>query len=213
MRSSKEASIPFDLGKEVRILPSDWPHPRFKVKPGDFSKFFPYGNDYYGYQSPNREDLFRDGPSQDAHGGVIYFDGQMEKEDFQTLLRVMGVQWEYHSEVPILNYAVFVGESDQPVKDGYVRQIRIVSVHALRSYFKVLTSVQCENFPNQQHTINEVLWSFIEAERERWHHLHIPKLMDEWGDMGYQMLGFGLMQENANDGVCRIWSRPWILTK
>jgi len=119
---------------------------------------------------------------------------------------------------PSKDFAVFTTESEQPGKDGYIMQMRVVSKFGLRFMFNALTDTEYEKFPEQKLTIVEALWSFIERERERWG----SSFMDDKGlggmfggdgDFAQEELAFGLMLENDYHGVYRIWSRAWLVTK
>lgn len=209
--------IALNLGDKIRISPPIWPNRRLKIQPGDLSQFAPYGNSVYGYQNRNGSNPFTSAPSQEACGGVIYFGNSVGKADFEALMRIMEVQ-PAQTVNPSKDFAVFTTESEQPGKDGYIMQMRVVSKFGLRFMFNALTDTEYEKFPEQKLTIVEALWSFIERERERWG----SSFMDDKGlggmfggdgDFAQEELAFGLMLENDYHGVYRIWSRAWLVTK
>ena len=209
--------IVFDLGGRLRISPPIWPDHKLDVQPGDLSKFAPYGNGIYGYQDRDGSGPFTNAPSQEACGGVIYFGNDVTEADFKALMRTMEVQPAYVVK-PSKDFAVFTAESEQPGKDGYLTQVRIVSRFGLRHMFGVLTDVEYEKFPEQELTIVETLWAFIEREQEHWgtSWMEDKGLGGKFGgdgDFACEELAFGFMLENGYHHVYRIWSRAWLVTK
>lgn len=208
--------IVFDLGDKIRISPPIWPNHKLNAQPGDLSKFTSYGNGVYGYQDHNGGNPFRSAPSQEACGGVIYFGNGVVKADFKALMRVMGVQPGYITK-PSKDFAVFTAESNQPGEDGYLVQMRIVSKFGLRFMFGAISETEYERFPEQELTMVEALWSFIEHERARWGTSFGAKGLDGLfggdGDFAQEELSFGFMLENDYHNICRIWSRAWLVTK
>jgi hypothetical protein len=209
--------IVFDLGGKIRVSPPIWPDHKLTIQPGDLSKFAPYGNGVYGYEDRDGSNLFTSAPSQAAHGGVLYFGNDTSKADFEALMRIMGVQPAYVAK-PLKAFTVFTAESKSPGKDGYLVQMRVVSKFGLRFMFGALTEAEYEKFPEQELTIVEALWSFIEQEQKRWG----TSWMDDkglggtfGGDGNYacEELAFGFMLENDYHNVYRIWSRAWLVTK
>lgn len=211
--------IVFNLGDKIRISPPIWPNRKLDIQPGDLSKSVPYGNGAYGYQDRKGSNLFTDAPSQEACGGVIYFGNDVAKADFEALMRIMEVQ-PAHVVKRSKDFAVFTAESKQPAKDGYLVQMRIVSKFGLRFMFGALTDAEYEQFPEQELTMVEALWSFIEQERKRWGtkfwqdgEKGLQGLFGGDGDFAREELAFGFMLENDYHHVYRIWSRAWLVTK
>lgn len=211
--------IVFDLGDKIRVSPPIWPEHKLDVQPGDLSKFVPYGNGVYGYQDHKGSNPFTSAPSQEACGGVIYFGNSVSKADFEAFMRIMEVQPGYVVK-PSKDFAVFTAESKQPGKDGYLAQMRVVSKFGLRSMFGALTDAECEKFPEQEVTMVEALWSFIEQERKRWGtkfwqdgEKGLEGLFGGDGDFAREELSFGFMLENDYYHVYRTWSRAWLVTK
>lgn len=214
---SSSTRIIFDLGGRVRVSPPIWPDSKVDIQPGDLSRSVPYGNGVYGYQSREGSNQFTSAPSQEECGGVIYFGNGVAKEDFEALMRILNIQ-PAHVVKSSKDFAVFTAESKQPRKDGYLSQMRTVSKFGLRYMFGVITNAEYEKFPEQEITIVEALWAFIEAERERWG----TSFMDNKGldgkfggdgDFTREELAFGFMPENDYHKVYRIWSRAWLVTK
>lgn len=207
--------VAFDLGNKIRISPPIWPNHKLNVQPGDLSQFTPYGNGVYGYQERKGNSPFTSAPSQEACGGVIYFGNEVTKTDFEALMRIMEVQ---RGVIPSKDFAVFTAESEQPGKDGYLTQMRIVSKFGLRFMFGAINEVEYDKFPAQELTMTEVLWSFVEQEKKRWgtSWMEDKGLGGKFGgdgDFACEELAFGFMLENNYHHVYRIWSRAWLVTK
>lgn len=215
----KPMRLLFDLGGKIRISPPIWPDHKLNIQPGDLSKFAPYGNGVYGYQNRQGSNPFTSAPTQEANGGIIYFDNGIAKADFEALMRILEVQPRYVVK-PSKDYAVFTAESKQPGKDGYLVQMRIISKFGLLHMFGALTDAEYEKFPEQEMTIVEALWSFIEQERKRWgtsfHQDGVKGLCGLFGgdgDFAREELSFGFILENDYYNIYRIWSRAWLVTK
>lgn len=204
--------IVFDLGDKLRISPPLFPNAKLDVQPGDLTKFTPYGSGVYGYQNREGRNQFTSAPSQESSGGVIYFGNYVPKQDFEAFLRIMEIKSD------LQDYAVFIAESKQPGKDGYITQMRIVSKFGLHFMFGALTNAEYKSFPKQKMTISNALWTFIEQERKRWgtSWMEDRGLHGKFGGDGNyacEELAFGFMMENEYHGIYRIWSRAWLVTK
>ena len=207
----------FNLGDQIRISPPIWPEHKLDLQPGDLEKFVPSGNGVYGYGSQERGNPFTEAPLQEACGGVIYFGSDVSREDFDALLRIIGMRPQIK---PSKDYAVFIAESEHPCKDGYLSQMRIVSKVGLRFMFDALTESEYEAFPEQGMSKADALWTFIQQERERWgtsfmedNKKGLRGLFGGDGDYAREELSFGFMLENDYHSICRIWSRAWLVTK
>lgn len=214
---SKPIRLAFDDGLLVRVTPEIHLKNTVKANPGDLAQFTPQGNGVYGYQNGNSWNPFTGAPQHEAHGGVVYFSGGIPKEDFEALMRVMGVQPGY-VRVPSKNYAAFMEEAETPGRDGYLTQLRLVSKFGLRFMFDALDEAGYESFPEQEFTMVEAMWAFIEHERKRWngegtYSKTLDGLFGGDGDFARESLSFGFMLENDYHKVCRIWSRAWLVTK
>ena len=212
--------IVFDMGGKIRISPPIYSDNKIDVEPGDLSKFAPMGNSCYGYQTRNDSNPFLGAPEQDACGGIVYFDNSITKADFEALMRIMEVQ-SAHVSNPGKDFALFGAESEQPGKDGYLTQIRVVPKFGLRYLFGAIKDeTEYNNFVEQQMTVVETLWLFIESERKRWgtsftqdKEKGLRGLFGGDGDFAREELSFGFMLENNYYNICRIWSRAWLVTK
>ncbi|KKW28780.1 MAG: hypothetical protein UY72_C0062G0001, partial [Candidatus Uhrbacteria bacterium GW2011_GWD2_52_7] len=81
---------PFDLGDAVRVTPAGSSSKR-KRDPSDLSKFAPSRNGVYGFQQLSTNNPFKGAPPQEPHGGVLYFENDLDFKDFETFVRVLGL--------------------------------------------------------------------------------------------------------------------------
>ena len=209
----------FDVDSKVRTSPPIWPERELEVQPGDLSQFASHGTSVYGYQAHDGNNPFTSAPEEAACGGVIYFDNNISKADFQALMRIANVQPSYEVN-PQKDFAVFTNESKQPGQDGYLAQMRLVSKFGLQFMFKALLESEYHTFPDQPMTMVEALWLFIEVERKRWgtsfrqdRENGLEGVFGGDGDSAREQLSFGFMVENSYHHVYRIWSRAWLVTK
>ena len=121
---------------------------------------------------------------------------------------------------PRKDFAVFAAESQQPGKDGYLVQMRIVSRFGLRYMFGALTDAEYDEFPEQKMPVVDALWWFINEERKCWGTSFqedgkkgLRGLFGGDGNFAREELSFGFMVENDYYHVYRIWSRAWLVTK
>lgn len=196
--------------EEVIISPAVWPGKNLKVQPGDLSKFTPYGNGLYGYQDKALEPIKGDPPHEEA-GGIIYFGNGVKREDFEGFLRMVDIREDRK------DYATFVQESSDPIEDRYFKQMRIISKFGLRFMFGAIKDREYDAFKEQELSIGEAFWEFMEAEKERfgttfWDSRIQGKFGGD-GNFAREELSFGFMLENGYHQVYRIWSRAWLVTK
>lgn len=211
--------IVIDLRKKIRICPPDWPNRNIEISPSDLARFVPHGSGVYGYQEPKKTNPFVGAPSQEANGGVIYFENDVTKQDFEALIRVLGIQPAWSRE-NFKNFAAFMSEAEIPKDCGFIAQMRIVPKFGLRYLFKAITDDEYEKFPEQKLDIADAFWTFIEYEKDRWGTCFDEDerkgLRGKFGGDGYfarEELSFGLMVENGYYNISRIWSRAWLVTK
>jgi hypothetical protein len=186
-----------------------------KTDLSDLSQFAPHGNGVYGFQ-PGIPDPIVIAPPQDDTGGFLYFGNGVTQDDFYALMRIAGVQ-ESHDCNPSKQYAVFLQQSGRPGKDGYLSQVRIIPKFALRHLFGVITDTEYERYPEQELTVREAMWGFMQTEKKKYGtYFGSPTLAGKFGgdgDFAQEELSFGFMVENNYYGVYRIWSRAWLVTK
>lgn len=196
--------------EKVNVSPAVWPGKNLQVQPGDLSKFALYGNGIYGYQKNSLEPIKGD-PIQEESGGLIYFGNGVKQADFSGFLRMIGVREDDKS------YAAFVQESSNPVEDRYFKQMRLMSNFGFRHLFKAIDDREYKTFKEQEWTIGESLWKFMESEKRRFGtsfgDSRIEGKMGGDGNYAREELSFGFMLENEYYQIYRIWSRAWLVTK
>ena len=214
-----EAPKIFDLNGEINAISgSTMTEPnRESISPSDLSLFTPYGNGVYGDQDQSIGHPFTGAPMTEPCGGVIYFSNEITITDFYALMRILEIQSRYETNSPN-DFSVFTAESQQPGKDNYLTQMRIVSKFGLRFLFRTLDDTEYDKFQNQELSISEALWLFIEHEKIRWGTSWTEDhgLVGKFGGDGHfarEELAFGLMLESRYYQVVRIWSRAWLVTK
>jgi len=187
------------------------PRKGLRIQQADLSEFAPYGESFYGYQKNTFEPI-KGAPSNEGTGGHIYFQNNIEKNDFEGFLRMMNVR------VTNKDFAAFIQESSNPMKDKYLTQMRIVPKFALRWALNTINDEEYNSFKDQDLNIGEALWEFMNVEKERygtnfWDSPKLAGIMGGDGHFGREELSFGFMVENGYYNISRIWSRAWIVTK
>jgi hypothetical protein len=208
----------FEHSDGIHISPPVWSNHTLKIQPGDLTQFVPHGNGVYGYQKREGASPLH-GPTQEGHGGTIFFENNITKEDFIALMRIAGVQEDWVVK-PNKQFAIFTASSPQPGKDGYLSQIRLIDRFGLRFMFGAIDEKEYEKFPEQKLTMAETLWLFVEQERKRWGtsftqdgEKGLEGLFGGDGDFAREVLSFGFMVENDYHHIYRVWSRAWLVTK
>ena len=211
----------------VRISPSTWPS-KADMPPGDLRQYAPTGlglaaplvvrpwdnledvlgrGDAYGVTQRTGDPIL-DAPINDATGGVIYFDSSIEPQRLSTVLSLLDVR------SAVTGYAVYAAESADSAKDRYLAQIRIVDFRAMNLFGAVPDPGDA---PWQQPIdIAGLIAAFIAAQKSIWGDGMSSALagtLNGDGDWAREKLAFGFMVENAYNGVYRLWSRPWLVTK
>lgn len=199
----------------LRITPPLYADNRTGVDPADLTKFAPHGNGVYGYQEGMRSPI-KTAPPQDDIGGFLYLGNNITREDFDALMAITGVQPRSHKNGS-RDYAVFYEESAQPGEDGYLVQIRLVSKFALRHMFGSISDAEYETFPDQEVSMSDAFWGFMENERSKHGTFFGSPTLDGLfggdGDFMQEKLSFGFMVENNYHHVYRMWSRAHLVTK
>jgi hypothetical protein len=217
------------IGIEDRVVisPASWPS-RAAVAPGDLSQYAPIGlgmaapmivrpwdnladstgrSSVYG-ASARTGDPFRDAPVNDAAGGTVYFDSGSDAAQRIAMLDLLDVR-RYENA-----YALYAAESADPPRDRYLAQLRIVAFDAM-PMFGAIPDPGDEPY-EQPLTVGELIDAFIEAQETRWGRGMSSELrgtLNGDGDWAKERLAFGFMIENGSNGVYRLWSRPWLVTK
>jgi len=217
------------LNQRITVSPPVWPGKRLSLQPGDLGVLIPCGigmarplpirewddpfsessADYYGFQQ-RTGNPFHDAPLTSAAGGVVYFDRGCDEDSLKALCRLLAIRPDQR------DYAAFLAESSDPVRDRWLVQLRLVSRFALSYLFGALGRNEYDRFPKQPLSLLDTIRAFMEDQEQHWVQAS-PWALDGTaggdGDSAYERLGFGLMVENEYHGVYRIWSRAWLVTK
>lgn len=220
------------INEQIKIAPSIWPGRQLNVQPGDLSQvmpkgiglalgpvFFPWGASgsmagrpsFYAWQ-PVTGNFLVDAPLAESGGGIVYFgtndwNGPRWPSDFQAVLRLMGMEGVWDDR----KYLAFLEVAEDPLRQRFLCQLRLLSKFALDSFGADLTP-QTAHYADQPLTLGECLGAFIEDQKRELPECVLDQVMGGDGD-NYEQLGFGLMVENSYHRALRIWSRAWIITK
>ena len=215
------------IEEHFTIAPPDWPS-RANVPPGDLTRFAPIGlgmsapmvvmpwddlgnvlsrGSFYGANA-RTGNPFEDAPVNDAAGGVLYFDSPVELGSLGAVFKLL------HIDLTTTAYALFAAESTDTKKERYLAQIRIVLFSAMKLFGAIPN--ESGNPPLQTLPTGAAIKAFLDAQEARWGSGMSDKLegtLGGDGDWAQEKLSFGFMVENASNGVYRLWSRPWLVTK
>ena len=163
---------------------------------------------WYGYKSKNNNP-FEIIHENDEIGGIIFFNCNILKEDFFKLLEILEIK-KIHSKK---EYSIIKNISQNPLKDKYIEQMRIVSDFGIKYYFEQQPSKN-----KQTLELEEQMWNFIEEQKllfgTNMGSEKFLKIYDfKWGDWELPHLAFGLFVENEYYKIYRIWSRIYLVTK
>lgn len=217
------------LGEAVRIQGRDWPAGHRGPKPGDFAAFAAKGigldvpvvvqpwddlgdalgrPGFYASEAQTADPLLN-APANDYGGGCIYFDGFVADEAVAAALGLMGVHKTDKT------FAVFYAAADDTAAQRYLHQIRLVSRHGLAHTFRIRGEA-LDEIVDQPLTVEETVLRFLDLERGLWGRGYSSALSGTLGgdgDWAKETLGFGILVENGYQGIMRVWSRPWLVTK
>lgn len=163
----------------------------------DFTVALPYGV-YTSSTDEQPVNPIKAAPLYEPNGGFVFFGCPVQQDDFFGLCRVLGIP-----SVRAGEYAATIVRADDPLEEGYLFQMRLSRREVDR--------------PQQELTMAEAMFAFIENQQEEWgtsftdHRLRGAAGGD--GDFAKEELAFGLMIENDSFGIYRIWSRAWLVTK
>jgi hypothetical protein len=209
---------------DVRLSAADWPQSCREPGPGDLQIFVPQGfglgapaivtpysgppqQGYYGFHEAQAHP-FLNGPLTESSGGTLYFDDNASLETLQGALSLMGV---YQTA----DYAAFGNNSNDPVSERYLDQMRLVSHSALTSMFGVTMT---ELLPKQTLHVPAAVCAFVSAQKSKWNDRYafssrLAGTAGGDGDWAKESLAFGFHVENTYWGIYRVWSRSWLVTK
>lgn len=208
------------MGPDFVVLPADWPGKNHEGPlPSDASHFVPQGlamsaprivtpysggpePSYYGGAGTLTHPV-KSAPLNDDAGGVVYFSRHMAPVELIQALDLFGFR---SLET---DYALFLAASKQPREDNFLELMRIISLPALRHFYRCDTS----GLAVQTHNAGEAVTRFLEWQAEKWSGSALAGLLGGDGDWAKERLAFGLLVENSYWGVYRVWSRAWLVTK
>jgi hypothetical protein len=149
---------------------------------------------------------FRSAPFGVAtEGGIVYFPGELAKEDFRSMLKFLSVQCTENRD-----YAVFADRANDFGEDRYLIQLRIITSGALQLNFRAHAQDIDPSLLAQERTIGDLLWTFILHQQAVWATSSLDARAPAISNDGQLRpsrgrLAFGFMAEGW--GVYRIWSR------
>lgn len=222
-----------DLEKQCLVLPGGWPGRKLDADPADMNLAVPQGYGFagplilrpwdkdlgaamqaqsvYGLRAQSGHPVLN-APLTNATGGVVYFDDHRDSERLGQLLWMLGL---YDG---LNDAAVFCAGADDPLKERYLHQIRIVPRGALRSLF----AAQDAEVPPKREpavTFSAIIRAFVAREHDYWNHPEytyspaLSGLAGGDGDWAKEALAFGIWAENPESAIYRVWSRAWLVTK
>lgn len=194
------------------------PNPSSKnqaIDPANLSLFVPQGEETYGYDLKADQNPFDQAPVRSGTGGTVYFDRPVLAV-FEPMLQCLGVT----TINPNRQFAAFFAASEDPKRDNYLMQLRLVSRFGLRYLFKSIDEAEYQNFPEQPLNMIQACWEFVCRQREIWREGFwrdeqngLAGLFGGDGDYQRESLSFGFTVENSYYNVYRIWSRAYLVTK
>jgi hypothetical protein len=163
---------------------------------------------YYGLE-PVSSDPVRASPVQYPSGGIIYFEDGHSWDRLKSAFILMGVNLDERE------YGVFQGQSQDPVRERYLDQVRITSKAGLGQLFGI--GKELEQIPTQPISIESYIMQFFNEQNAKWNgrdsEFRLSGTAGGDGDWAKERLAFGFMVENQYWGVYRLWSRAWLITK
>ena len=152
------------------------------------------------------------GPFRSGSYGAVYFETRGDREDTTALFELLEVKLQSRA------FVTFEAGCDyEEVRHSrYLNQRRIVSHRALLAFFETTVEEVSKSATESSGTIGDALFGFIDDEISRWglgYSWELNGTLGGDGDWAKETLSFGFMVEDANMGVYRIWSRPWLVTK
>lgn len=190
----------------LRVTPPLFTKNKTGVDPADLTKFAPHGNGVYGYQEGMVNPL-KTAPPQDSIGGCLHFGNSILREEFDALMSITSVcpRRVRENGRQSRDYSVLYRESDNPDRDGFLAQVRIVSKFALRFMFGSLAEADYESFPDQELSMSDALWGFMQNEKHKYGtsfgRAELSGKFGGDGDFAQEELCFGFLVEN-NTIVC-----------
>lgn len=148
----------------------------------------------------------RSAPINDDAGGVVYFPRHVDPAHIVSALEHFGFRSLETS------YALFIASAENPQEEGFLDQMRIVSLPALAHFY----GIEIGGLTPQARNAGEAVQRFMAWQIDTWEgagERSLAGVLGGDGDWAKERLAFGAMTENAYWGVWRIWSRAWLVTK
>jgi hypothetical protein len=123
---------------------------------GDLSRVRYFGSRDRKLPQTDARSVLLGASSIDGNGGIVLFQNNVQKRDFQALLRVMEIDDPADPKYQ-RRYAAYLAESTDPYEEGYLAQMRLVSAHALESTFREIDRAASEDFKPQPLPIHAAL--------------------------------------------------------
>lgn len=95
-------------------------------------------------------------------------------------------------------FSVFINNSNNPVNDGYLSQVRIIPKSSIADFFGSVTASEYDFFCQQPFSMSDFFTDFVLSEKSYWYSI---------SDFEKFKLGFGLMVEDEENCVYRLFSR------
>ncbi len=152
-----------------------------------------------------------------AAGDLIYFGEGDDEDDFYSAVYSLDIRSEEQTYAAI--FTTFV--EDQEVygkrEDGlyYLEQLRIICKPAMHQFYESFA----EGCVEQRVCVAEALWYFNLMEIHRYnpknelYPYELHGVIGGDGDYEREQLAFGMLVENREEGIYRIWSRVYLCTK
>ncbi|MGE0699531.1 MAG: hypothetical protein AB7O57_10580 [Hyphomicrobiaceae bacterium] len=165
----QEPRVPVSIEPDFSVMPADWPGMGHEGPlPSDMSHFVPQGlamsaprivtpylgapePAYYGAGNTITHPV-KSAPLNDDAGGVFYFSQHMTPTTLVAAFNLFGFR-SLETE-----YALFLATSKQPHEDNFLDTIRIVSLPALRHFYRCDTSA----LTTQARNAGEAVRRFLE---------------------------------------------------
>lgn len=187
----------------VVIGPKQWPGGNLTRQPGDFRLLY---------------DPIAAAPITDpAGGGIVHF-GSIDRASFDGLVDLLAIGRGFDGGVAVFISTV-LGAARQRER-RYLAQLRAVSGSAMERDFGAKGLWEGMGQPQallrQGLNLEELLWNFVLHQQAYWGTSFADGrapagALGGDGEDAREQLAFGLMAEQ--DGICRIWSRAWLVNR
>lgn len=152
-------------------------------------------------------------------GDLVYFGERVKEERFYSAVDALGVKGFEQTYAAI--FTTFFEDADlgvvNPIRDGvhYLEQVRIICPSAMHHFYDAFGEACVE----QSVSVAEALWNFYQSQISRYnpekelYPANLSGVIGGDGDYEREQLAFGMLVENREEGIYRIWSRAYLCTK